>query len=255
MNRDRVMQRMLRQRQELEAKRAQVTRRGAVDINQVDQATYRDDLGFNMTRAGYEKYLEEKAEFDKYYNDVIGSNRTALEKLSGLEAKAKGGMTSVEKEWQRAQKTFVPVRVVASDNKTVEGTYRLPKEVVDAMHRESFNKGNGTYVGNWHGGYYNVSVVPRGTSNAYGKELHNALSSAYTQVKSKFWDEVAPKVSSANKVTQSTLGQIQGHKSTALGNIELANQQRDSRQSTLDRMKKDYEEKKAARQALFTGGN
>lgn len=252
MNRDRVMQRMLRQRQELEAKRAQVTRRGAVDINQVDQATYRDDLGFNMTRAGYEEYLEEKSNFDKYYSDVIGSNRTALEKLSGLEAKAKSGMTSVEKEWQRAQKTFVPVRVIASDNKTVEGTYMLPREIVNTMHKESFNKGNGTYVGNWHGGFYNVSVVPRGTSNAYGKEVHNALSSAYNQVKSKFWDEVAPQVSSANKQTQSTLGQIQGHKSTALGNIELANQQRDSRQSTLDRMKKDYEEKKAARQALFT---
>ena len=255
MNRDRVMQRMLRQRQELEAKRAQVTQRGAVDINQVDQATYRDDLGFNMTRDGYEKYLEEKSEFDKNYNDVISSNRTALEKLSGLEAEAKGGMTSVEKAWQRAQKTFVPVRVVASDNKTVEGTYRLPKEVVDTMHKESFNKGDGTYVGNWHDGYYNVSVVPRGTSNAYGKELHNALSSAYTQVQSKFWDEVAPKVSSANKVTQSTLNEIQGHRGTAQGNIELANQQRDSRQSNLDMTKKDYQEKKAARQALFTGGN
>ena len=255
MNRDRVMQRTLRQRQELEAKRAQVTRRGAVDINQVDQATYRDDLGFNMTRAGYEEYLEEKSNFDKQYSDVISSNRKALEELSGLEAKAKGGMTSVEKEWQRAQKTFVPVRVIASDNKTVEGTYMLPREVVNTMHKESFNKGDGTYVGNWHGGYYNVSVVPRGTSNAYGKELHNALSSAYTQVQSKFWDEAAPQVASANKQTQSTLEQIQGHKSTALGNIELANQQRDSRQSTLDRTKKDYEEKKAARQALFTGGN
>ena len=255
MNRDRVMQRMLRQRQELEAKRAQVTRRGAVDINQVDQATYRDDLGFNMTRAGYEEYLEEKSNFDKQYSDVISSNRTALEKLSGLEAKAKGGMTSVEKEWQRAQKTFVPVRVVASDNKTVEGTYRLPKEVVDTMHKESFNKGDGTYVGNWHGGYYNVSVVPRGTSDAYGKQLHDTLSGAYTQVQSKFWDEVAPKVSSANKETRSTLGQIQGYKDTAQGNIELANQQRDFRQSTLDKMKKDYQEKKTARQALFTGGN
>ena len=255
MNRDRVMQRMLRQRQEMEAKRAQVTQRGAVDINQVDQATYRDDLGFNMTRAGYEEYLEEKSNFDKNYGDVIGSNRTALEKLSGLEAKAEGGMTSAEKEWQWAQKTFVPVRVVASDNKTVEGTYRLPKEVVDTMHKESFNKGDGTYVGNWHGGYYNVSVVPRGTSNAYGKELHNALSGAYTQVQSKFWDEVAPQVSSANKVTQSTLNEIQGHKSTAQGNIELANQQKDFRQSTLDKMKKDYQEKKTSRQALFTGGN
>lgn len=255
MNRDRVMQRMLRQRQEMEAKRAQVTQRGAVDINQVDQATYRDDLGFNMTRDGYGEYLEEKAEFDKQYSDVISSNRTALEKLSGLEAKAKGGLTSVEKAWQRAQKTYVPVRVIASDNKTVEGTYRLPKEVVDTMHKESFNKGDGTYVGNWHGGYYNVSVVPRGTSNAYGKELHNALSSAHTQVQSKFWDEVAPQVSSANKVTKSTLKEIQGHKSTAQGNIELANQQRDSWQSNLDMAKKDYQEKKAARQALFTGGN
>ena len=255
MNRDRVMQRMLRQRQELEAKRAQVTRRGAVDINQVDQATYRDDLGFNMTRADYEEYLEEKSNFDKQYNDVISSNRAALEQLSGIEAKAKGGMTSVEKEWQRAQKTFVPVNVIASDNKTVEGTYRLPREVVDTMHKESFNKGDGTYVGNRHGGSYNVSVVPRGTSNAYGKELHNALSSAHTQVQSKYWDEAAPQVYAANKQAQATLAQIQGHKSTALGNIELANQQRDSRQSTLDRTKKDFEEKKAARQALFTGGN
>ena len=59
MNRDRVMQRMLRQRREMESKRAQVTQRGAVDINQVDQATYRDDLGFNMTSAGYEEYAEE----------------------------------------------------------------------------------------------------------------------------------------------------------------------------------------------------
>ena len=81
MNRDRVMQRMLRQRQEMESKRAQVTQRGAVDINQVDQATYRDDLGFNMTGAGYEEYVEEKSKFDKNYGDVVGSNRTALEKL------------------------------------------------------------------------------------------------------------------------------------------------------------------------------
>ena len=255
MNRDRVMQRMLRQRQEMESKREQVTQRGAVDINQVDQATYRDDLGFNMTGAGYEEYVGEKSKFDKSYGDVVGSNRTALEKLSGLEAKAQGGLTSVEKQWERAQKTFVPVRVIGPDNKTVEGTYKLPRTVVDSMHKESFNKGDGSFVGNWHDGFYNVSVIPRGTSDAYGKQIHDTLSGAYTQVQSKFWDEVAPEVSSANKGTRSALGQIKGYKDTAQGNIELANQQRDFRQSTLDKMKKDYQEKKTSRQALFTGGN
>ena len=106
-------------------------------------------------------------------------------------------MTSVEKQWERAQKTFVPVRVIGPITRPSRVPISSRDRLLTSMHKESFNKGDGSFVGNWHDGFYNVSVVPRGTSDAYGKQIHDSLSGAYTQVQSKFWDEVAPEVSSA----------------------------------------------------------
>lgn len=285
MNRERIAQRIARQ----SASREQVTRPGAVNINNVDQATFREDLGFNLTNKAYSAYQEEEGKFNKEYGDIITKNQEALTKIGGIdkqiagyEAQAKAARTTTEREWQKAEKGFVDVYMVGrnhfkpgtidsiknlSDLKNIKETdieptilhkVRLPKDVVMGMHTDSFNKGDGTFTGNWQNGSYYVSDTPRGIDDSYGKELRQSLDDAYQQTKLKFYESVQPKVAGGNQTISAALKQLGSQKAQLVsyrqsiqGNLETANQQKTIRDSSKNKYKTAYEEGKEERQALF----
>jgi hypothetical protein len=93
--------------------------RGAVDIANVDQALYRDDLGFKVTQAGYEEYKRGEGLFGKAYDEIISSNTSALEQnRAGLQTindfLTQAGNESIDKWYQNAQQGWVDVVVAAN---------------------------------------------------------------------------------------------------------------------------------------------
>lgn len=100
--------------------RNRMAEKGGVDINQVDQALYRPDLGFKVTDTGYDKFKEGEATFGKDYEEVMSSNREALATNQGLlkqigdyEESTKG--ISYESLYEGVKKDFVPVKVLAGN--------------------------------------------------------------------------------------------------------------------------------------------
>lgn len=190
---------------------------GAADRNSPDALKLQKDLGWKMTDADAEAYRKQRAEASSEY----GTQKKALNSAQGeLNALVKEHTLDINKEWKKAESKFVDVRVW--NKQTLEGVYRLPKEVVDAMDKETFNKGDGSFTSNWAGGGYNVDVHPRGTNDAYGAELHKMFREAYGTVKTKFYEEAGPAIGKNNTTVRSQAATAQGQINSAKGQLEGA---------------------------------
>ena len=51
---------------------------GSIDIQDVDQAMYRGDLGFKMTNDAYGQYMGARGQFLQEYGNTMASNQSAL---------------------------------------------------------------------------------------------------------------------------------------------------------------------------------
>lgn len=157
-------------------------RRGGGDVALQDQALLRKDAGFKMTGGQYDEYLMQEEKAGKLRSAAEGFDK----KITSAEEQWEHQMGLVkaatpENVWNNFRKSWKPVRVVNGDK--IEATYHLPEEVINKMHTETFNQGDGTFVGNFkEGGVYNVDVTPRGSSDAYGKELHEAIAGAEGEI-------------------------------------------------------------------------
>lgn len=178
-------------------------RRGAQDAALSGEAKeFRDDAGWRMTDTDYESYLGNEKSFKKSVNKAQGQLDEAQEKIDASTAenaafeKALSGIdisnTTLSNSWNTYQKSFLPVRVVTNDN--IEGTYYLPKEVIDKMDADSFNQ-KGGYVGNYVDGGKNYNVDTGGR----GQELHDALRAGTTSVKAQFYEQNAGNVKKAQE--------------------------------------------------------
>jgi len=160
----------------------------------VDTARFRDDYGFALTQEGYEKLNIDQADFKGKYDTALASIDTAESQLP---------KQTTDKAWGDYKKSWFPVRVVNGNN--VEQTYMVPFEAIDAMNTETFNQGDGSFVGYWFnkegqavashadgGVYYNVDVTPRGISDSYGKELHESIGGIEPELKDKFYEKSDP---------------------------------------------------------------
>ena len=230
--------------------------RGSVDVKDVDQAMYREDAGFALTGAGYEKYKEDETGYQEEYSRVNEELTAAEKELAGFDI-------SLEGEYKKYSDSFIPVRVVneastVSDifgavtgrdkRDPVEATYYLPRDVVDKLDSEAFNT-EGSYTGNYvEDGVYNVDVRVSGTDDLRGKELHEALQDAQASVKAAFYETNAPGVSKAR-------GQLAEARDTVLGERESLTNINDQREAQKATLADDYSKRKAHRQALFTPQN
>ena len=254
--------------------------KGAVDINRVDQALYRPDLGFKLTNTGYDQLKTEDAEFGSKYSETLKSNQSAIQHNQGIVSSIDAYLQSTkginpEALYKQAQKEFIPINVVSGKaydksqhsyrsaayrhakdkppDKKIQYTMYLPKEVVDQLDSQ-FNK-EGSFSGMYHGGTYYIGDEPIGAGgDRYGKELRDALVGAEQQVQSAFYSSIAPKI---QEMTQE-VSRVQGEKSKVLdyistseGNIQEVNQQKQLRDTTKDAYKNQYESSVSQRQALF----
>lgn len=248
--------------------------RGAVDIANVDQALYREDLGFKVTNAGYEEYKRGEGQFGKAYDDVIASNTSALEQnRAGLEAANKyissSANESIDKWYNEASSKWKPVAVSYVNTSVQSGNYRLPAEVIPQLTEA------GLYVTPRKWGYSQerktytwlesdaasadlIFVTPTikggGSGNSYPKEVNAAIANVQNQVKSAFYDAALPKyqelVTNVGKAQESK-SQYEQYIKTSENTIAEAQQQKALRDTTKEAYKQQYTESKAARQALF----
>lgn len=223
--------------------RDRLASKGAVDITQVDQAMYDPELGFAISKGGREQLGQQEAAYgtaEKAYGEAKG-------KLSSIEEKFRGDL---DKEWNKAQTGYSEVRVYDGNN--LQGTYKVPKSVIDKLNTEVFNKGEGSYTGNWKSdtGAYNVDVTMRGTDEKYGKELHGMMGQVTGQVKSAFFEKVGPKVREANKELYSKLGEQRSALESEYAPVAgAAARLKESKETA----QKEYKPKLQKRAALFSG--
>jgi len=111
-------------------------------------------------------------------------------------ASALGKIKDIDSIWGQAQDKFSTINIVKGSE--IEGSYRLPKDIIDKLHGGeggALNSGDGTYTGNWQeGNAYNVDVRVRGTDEARGKELHEMFMGAESDVKTQFFEEYGKQV-------------------------------------------------------------
>lgn len=186
MIRDRILTRTSQARQGVNPT-GRVEMRGAVDIANVDQARYREDLGFNATDAQYKGYQANKAAFDAEYQNVVSSNTSALETNKGLmnqvleNEKSLQGKT-VDQVWDETSKGFT--KVYATGGGLLNGqllgstyaTYYFPEDSAKAMAKKSFNQGDGSYPAWW--GYEQNPELDKKTQELYKKAVGGNLTEA-----------------------------------------------------------------------------
>ena len=112
--------------------------KGAVDINRVDQALYRPDLGFKLTNTGYDKLKIEDVEFGSKYSETLKSNQSAIQQNQGIVSSIDAYLESTkgitpESLYKQAQKEFVPVHVVAGKAFDLEPSVSYDWEYGDAQ--------------------------------------------------------------------------------------------------------------------------
>jgi len=142
---------------------------------------------------------------------------SALSKLKDFEGK---NIKDIDSVWGQARDQFTTIGIYNGDK--LEGTYRLPKDIVDKLHGGeggALNSGDGTYTGNWKGdNRYNVDVTVRGIDEARGKELHQLFGNAQSEVKTQFYDAYGKKINDNNAriraATADARSQIKGHQDT-----------------------------------------
>lgn len=135
---------------------------------------YRPEYGWIMSNSQVKKEQGVKGQYDKAVAETV----TNIDKAkSDFQASKSESIGKINSAYDKAlnegikQEQLVPVRVVSGN--TVEGTYMLPKSTVDSMHKDSFNRGKGSYYGTYMpDGAYAVDTRVTGTGGRRGKELH-----------------------------------------------------------------------------------
>jgi len=263
--------------------------RGAVDIANVDQALYREDLGFKVTQAGYDEYKRGEGLFGKAYDEIISSNTSALaQNRAGLEAANKYidsvGNESIDKWYQEAEKSWVPVMIGTTKELSNPNVYKVPREVATQIingaagnvtayyfevppgqitSRSQWTTNPGTSKETYgvsdpaRQNYLVISPYISGKGVPDGKyvsEVDKSISTLQNQVKSAFYDAALPKyqqlVENVSKAQESK-SQYEQYIKTSEDTIAEAQQQKALRDTTKEAYKQQYTESKAARQALF----
>lgn len=146
---------------------------------------YRPEYGWVMSDAQVKKEQEVEGTYNKATADATAKVKQNDADYQAAIARGSGDINSAYDEAISASKKptmdLVPVRVV--NGNTIEGTYMLPKSTVDDLNSNTFNKGSGSYVGNWvdNGANYNIDVRTNG-GKVMGKEIHDSLRTAQDQV-------------------------------------------------------------------------
>ena len=263
--------------------------RGAVDIANVDQALYREDLGFKVTQAGYDEYKRGEGLFGKAYDEIISSNTTALEQnRAGLQSLndfiSQAGNESIDKWYQEAEKSWVPVMIGTTKELSNPNVYKVPREVATQIingaagnvtayyfevppgqitSRSQWTTNPGTSKETYgvsdpaRQNYLVISPYISGKGVPDGKyvsEVDKSISTLQNQVKSAFYDAALPKyqelVANVGKAQESK-SQYEQYIKTSEDTIAEAQQQKALRDTTKEAYKQQYTESKAARQALF----
>jgi hypothetical protein len=140
---------------------------------------YRPEYGWIMSNADVAREEAIKGQYDKAAGDVAAGiadqERQYRDALAHGETQINSAYSDAVAGAQNpANVPLYAVRVVNGNN--IEGTYMLPKSVIDEMNQKSFNQGDGSYTGNWvdDGKFYNVDVRARGIGPR-GQELHDAM--------------------------------------------------------------------------------
>ncbi len=152
--------------------------RNAVEARPKD-VYYRPEYGWVMSNEDVKKEKAIKAQYDEAEAKAAAQVAQAEADFQRSVAEGRGQINSAYAAAAAKNNVpMVPVRVVNGNN--VEATYMLPKSSVDQMNKDSFNKGKGSYTGNYVDGgkFYNVDVRVTGTGGKRGQELHDALRNA-----------------------------------------------------------------------------
>jgi len=131
-------------------------------------------------------------EVDTALSDFEDNYNTALEGLADARSILDSNYataTDLEKGWEDYSADFIPVGVYDSNNE-LEGSYYLPRSVVETLATDSFNQGDGSFIGRWYEDEsgYAVSTVPQGGDDAFGAELHTALGEGVVEVKDSWYE-------------------------------------------------------------------
>lgn len=140
---------------------------------------FRPEYGWVMSNEDVKKEKEVKAKYDEAAAQAANQVQQFESDYQRSVTEGKGQINAAYAQAAAKNKVpLVPVRVVNGNN--VEATYMLPKTSVDQMNKDSFNKGKGSYTGNYVDGgqFYNVDVRVTGTGGKRGQELHDALRNA-----------------------------------------------------------------------------
>lgn len=283
MIRDRIV---ARQRQA--AEREQVTNRGAVDINKVDQALYRPDLGFKLTNKGLEEFGGNEAKFQQEYETVTKSNREAINANTLLMQQlqnAQGQIERIDPEalYSEVQKGFVPVMIGTTKEQSYPKTFMVPREAAENLISNSGNMtatwfevppGQITNRSQWttntgksnevygvqdpaRQNYLVISPYIGGKGVPDGKyvnEIAGSFNNLESELKGKFFEQLKPKLDEAQKM----YGSYETKKQEAQKYIDLSTdtlnkteQARTLRENEKGAYKKQYEQSVSQRQALF----
>ncbi|MBV5342760.1 hypothetical protein JZU68_03795, partial [bacterium] len=153
-----------------------------VDIQNVDQALVRPDLGFKLTNEGYKKYGEDEQKFNAEYGNVVSSNTEAIGTNKALLSQidqAAAGLTpkSVDPLWEEAKKGFVAVHAVPNKPMVMVGAQPGEAGAIDLGPMASLAK-NAVVGSTW------VKNVPNPEiqyTKYYPKEVVDSLHSAFNK--------------------------------------------------------------------------
>ena len=180
-----------------------------------------DEFGLIMTpeqhgtlQAELERSRKARAEAQAKLNEQQSKiDAMYLEKQKMLDAQRGKIDSEIAKAYGSGDDGLETVRVVSGNN--VEATYKLPKEAISKLDTQVFNQGEGSYTANWvdDGKHYNIDTKPAGIDDRYGKELHESLKDAQSQIGLESDHQKAM----ADKARAAAYGQL-GEASKALDN-------------------------------------
>lgn len=280
MIRDRIISRQTRQT----ASREQMDTRGSVNINKVDQALYRPDVGFKLTNTGYDKYTQGEQEFNKQYGEVVSSNTASIKNNKSIMQQlsdAQGSIEAIDPEdlWKQTTADFVPTVIGTSEGTSTDTVYMLPRDVADKLtksdeltalyyevnpnevtSRDQWISNSGS--NDWQYGMVdpkkqNVLVVSPVFNNGQATDVNgiaDALSNVETQIKTEFMKQLQPKLDEAAAAYTEYEGkkkEAQGYIDTSQGYLDQAEQANTSRSLEKEAYKNQYTQSVAQRQALF----
>lgn len=181
-------------------------------VPESQETQMREEYGLIMTGEQYETLNADLADTKTKRDEASDRLDTAQKNLDAAVSKGNALIEAAkQKVLDQYNNSLVNVRVVNGQN--VEANYRLPRSVVDKLNTTVFNRGDGSYTANWvdNGAFYNVDVVPRGTSDAYGKELHEMIGGAQKDTMSILNSQLNIKLDSLGREGQTLAKQQAGY--------------------------------------------